>query len=66
MRKNIRLTERDLSRIVRRVINEDRERFTPSEFTSGQEDGTKGTFRIENGSLILEMDGDMMEYHITC
>ncbi len=65
MRKKIRLTERDLSRIVRRVINEDRERFTPSEFTSGQ-NGKTGTFRIEDGSLILEMDGDMMEYHITC
>ena len=65
MRKKVRLTERDLKRIVKRIINEDLERFFPDEFTR-ENDGKNGSFRVENGSLILEMEGDNMEYQITC
>ncbi len=65
MKKIFKLTERDLTRIVKKVIKEDRERFTPSSFTHDNE-GATGTFRVENGSLILEQSGDPMEYAITC
>lgn len=63
MRRTVRLTERDLSRIVRRVINEDAERFTLSDIKSGS-CGTEGTWKVENGSLILErcdIDGTMFD-----
>ena len=64
MRKTIKLTERDLTRIVKRIINEDRERFTVDEFKSGLKDGTTGTWRIEGGSLLLEMPGDDIQYNL--
>lgn len=63
MRRTVRLTERDLSRIVRRVINEDAERFTISDIQNGS-CGTSGTWKVENGSLILEdcdIDGTMFD-----
>jgi hypothetical protein len=63
--KTTRLTETDINRLVKKVIREDRERFTPSSFTHDNE-GATGTFRVENGSLILEQSGDQMEYAITC
>ena len=53
MRKTYRLTERDLTRIVKRVIKEDVERFTLSDVKEGL-CGNKGTWRLENTMLLLE------------
>lgn len=61
MRKIVKLNEKDLSRIIKRVIKEDRERFTLDEITA--QEGKSGTWRIENGSLILD-DGTDLEMHI--
>lgn len=61
MKKIVKLTERDLTRIVKRVIKEDQERFTLDEVTA--QEGKSGTWRIENGSLILD-DGTDLEMHI--
>jgi hypothetical protein len=63
MKRIVRLTERDLTRIVKRVINEDIERYTLDEVLSSKMDGEKGTWRIEGGSLILN-DGTDLEMHI--
>lgn len=61
MKKIVKLNEKDLSRIIKRVIKEDRERFTLDEVTA--QEGKSGTWRIENGSLILD-DGTDLEMHI--
>lgn len=61
MKKIVKLTEKDLSRIIKRVIKEDRERFTLDEVTA--QEGKSGSWRIENGSLILD-DGSGLEMHI--
>ena len=57
MRKTYRLTERDLTRIVKRVIKEDQERFELSDVKAGA-CGNSGTWEVKNGSLIL-LDCDM-------
>ena len=57
MKKVIKLTERDLTRIVKRVIKEDQERFELSVIQS--KEGEKGTWRVENGSLILNDGSDL-------
>lgn len=64
MKKTIRLTESDLAKIVKRIIKEDRERFSVEEFKSNLEDGDSGSWRFENGSLILEVPGEEMEYDL--
>lgn len=61
MKKVVRLTERDLTRIVKRVIKEDRERYTLDDLSAME--GKNGTWRIENGSLILD-DGSDLEIQI--
>jgi len=61
MKKIVKLTEKDLSRIIKRVIKEDRERFTLDEVSA--QEGKSGSWRIENGSLILD-DGSGLEMHI--
>ena len=61
MKKVVRLTERDLNRIVKRIINEDRERYTLDDLTAME--GKKGTWRVENGGLILD-DGSGLEMQI--
>jgi len=54
MRKN-RLNERDLSRIVRRVINEGViPTFSPEEFAQ-QYPNYQGTAKVEGGDLVLMM-----------
>jgi hypothetical protein len=58
MKRVIKLTERDLTRIVKRVIKEDMERYTLDEVLSAQ-DGKNGTWRVENGSLILNDGSDL-------
>jgi hypothetical protein len=60
MKKIVRLTESDLARIVKRVIKEDMERYTLDEVLSSKMDGANGTWRVENGSLILN-DGTDLE-----
>ena len=57
MRRIVRLTERDLTRLVKRVIKEDQERFELSDVKSGA-CGNSGTWEVKNGSLIL-LDCDM-------
>ena len=57
MRRTVKLTERDLSRIVRRVIKEDQEKFTLDDIKNGA-CGKSGTWSVENGSLML-MDCDV-------
>ena len=44
------------------LIKEDRERFTLSEFVDSP---STGTYKVENGSLILTDKNDF-EYQITC
>ena len=66
MRKTFRLTERDLTRIVKRVIREDVERFTISDVRAGL-CGNKGTWRLENTMLLLEdinIDGYIIDASI--
>jgi len=64
MRRTVRLTERDLSRIVRRVIKEDTEKFTLEEIKSGS-CGDSGTWEVKNGSLILvDCDIDGLELNV--
>ena len=63
MRRTVRLTERDLSRIVRRVIKEDQERFTLQNIKDGV-CGNSGTWSVENGSFMLmdcDVDGLMLD-----
>lgn len=57
MKRVVRLTERDLNRIVKRIIKEDQERFELSVIQS--KEGKKGTWRVENGSLILNDGSDL-------
>lgn len=57
MKRVVRLTERDLNRIVKRIIKEDQERFELSVIQS--QEGKKGTWRVENGSLILNDGSDL-------
>ena len=57
MGRIVRLTERDLTRLVRRVIKEDQERFELSDVKAGA-CGNSGTWEVKNGSLIL-LDCDM-------
>ena len=57
MRRIVRLTERDLTRLVKRVIKEDQERFELSDVKAGA-CGNSGTWEVKNGSLIL-LDCDM-------
>jgi len=52
MKKIVRLTERDLTRLVKRIIKEDQERFTLEEVEDGV-CGTNGKWEVKNGSLIL-------------
>ena len=66
MKKVVRLTERDLARVVRRVIKEEQERFTLEEVESGA-CGTSGKWEVRNGSLILtncNVDGTMIDVQI--
>jgi hypothetical protein len=67
MRRTVRLTERDLTRLVRRVIKEDQETFTLNDVQDGT-CGTSGTWEVRNGSLILtdcNMNGTMIDAQIT-
>lgn len=67
MKRTVRLTERDLTRLVRRVIKEDQERFTLNDVQDGT-CGTSGTWEVRNGSLILtdcNMNGAMIDAQIT-
>jgi|694.fasta_scaffold03376_44 hypothetical protein len=67
MKRTVRLTERDLTRLVRRVIKEDQERFTLNDVQDGT-CGTSGTWEVRNGSLILtdcNMNGTMIDAQIT-
>jgi hypothetical protein len=57
MGRIVRLTERDLTRLVKRVIKEDQERFELSDVKAGA-CGNSGTWEVKNGSLIL-LDCDM-------
>ena len=64
MRRTVRLNENDLSRIVRRVIKEDMERFTLEEIKSGS-CGDSGKWVVKNGSLILvDCDIDGLELDV--
>ena len=66
MRRTVRLTERDLSRIVRRVIKEDQERFTLQNIKDGS-CGDSGKWRVENGGLILancNIDGFVVDVQV--
>jgi hypothetical protein len=66
MRRTVRLTERDLSRIVRRVIKEDQERFTLQNIKDGS-CGDNGEWRVENGGLILvdcNIDGFVVDVQV--
>jgi len=63
MRRTVRLTERDLTRLVRRVIKEDQERFTLEDIKNGV-CGNSGTWSVENGSFMLmdcDVDGTMLD-----
>jgi hypothetical protein len=51
MGRIVRLTERDLTRLVKRVIKEDQERFELSDVKAGA-CGNSGTWEVKNGSLI--------------
>ncbi len=67
MKRIVRLTERDLTRLVRRVIKEDRERFTLNNVQDGA-CGTSGTWEVRDGSLILidcNLNGLMIDAQIT-
>jgi hypothetical protein len=57
MGRIVRLTEKDLTRLVKRVIKEDQERFELSDVKAGA-CGNSGTWEVKNGSLIL-LDCDM-------
>ena len=46
MKRTVRLTERDLTRLVRRVIKEDQERFTLNDVQDGT-CGTSGNGKLE-------------------
>ena len=66
MKRTVRLTERDLTRLVRRVIKEDQERFTLNDVQDGT-CGTSGTWEVRNGSLILtncNIGGAMIDVQI--
>jgi hypothetical protein len=58
MRRTVRLTERDLSRLVRRVIREGITEEIGAVPLSQVKDGTKGTYYVQNGKLIIN-DGTM-------
>jgi len=63
MGRIVRLTERDLTRLVKRVIKEDQERFELSDIQSGA-CGNSGTWEVKNGSLILsdcDINGTMID-----
>ena len=65
--KNCKINRRDLTRLVRRVIKEDQERFTLNDVQDGT-CGTSGTWEVRNGSLILtdcNMNGTMIDAQIT-
>ena len=67
MGRIVRLTERDLTRLVKRVIKEDQERFELSDVKAGA-CGNSGTWEVINGSLILtdcNMNGAMIDAQIT-
>ena len=67
MRRTVRLTERDLTRLVRRVIKEDQETFTLND-VQNETCGTSGTWEVRNGSLILtdcNMNGTKIDAQIT-
>ena len=67
MRRTVRLTERDLTRIVKRLIKEDQERFTLDDIKNGT-CGSSGTWEVRNGSLILtdcNMNGTTIDAQIT-
>lgn len=57
MKRVVRLTERDLNRIVKRIINEDRERYTLDEIEDME--GKSGTWEVVNGALILKDDSNL-------
>jgi hypothetical protein len=66
MKKVVRLTERDLTRLVKRIIKEEQERFTLEEVESGV-CGTNGKWEVRNGSLILtncKIGGAMIDAQI--
>jgi hypothetical protein len=59
MRRTVRLTERDLSRLVRRVIRENIvEEIGQIPLSKINTIGAKGTYYVENGKLIIN-DGTM-------
>jgi hypothetical protein len=67
MRRNTRLTERDLNRIVRRVINEGVITGTPSEpYIETDQDfsayeGKTGSFKFDGGSIdLMGTDGKLL------
>ena len=60
MRRTVRLTERDLSRLVRRVIREGIEEDIGLQTLSQiqKTNGSKGSYYVENNKLIIN-DGTM-------
>jgi len=69
MKKIVKLTERDLTRIVRRVMNEGItfiKEYTPDEFVKYYAD-SKGSYSIKDGKLILiDPKNTSQENQITC
>jgi len=64
MRRTVRLTERDLTRLVRRVIKEDQEQFTLEDIKNGV-CGNSGTWEIKNGSfMLMNCDVDGLELDV--
>lgn len=57
MKRVVRLTERDLNRIVKRIIKEDRERYTLDDIEAME--GKSGTWEVVNGALILKDDSNL-------
>ena len=68
MKKIVKLTENDLMKIVKRVINEEEDGVvdggTPEKFVN-KTTATKGTWHIAGGSLYLHV-GDNDTYNVTC
>jgi hypothetical protein len=68
MKKIVKLTENDLMKIVKRVINEEEDGVmdggTPEKFVK-QTTATKGTWHIAGGSLYLHV-GNSDTYAVSC
>ncbi len=65
MKRITRLTERDLTKLVKRVINEGIiQPVSPTEFMTNKPNG-RGTFEVKNNSLILK-DQNGGTFEIIC